>query len=82
MKNENKRGLSGKKRMLIVNFKTSFPSERTGFLREGKKEEEDKQCTYSLTLRHVCATIVAVESNEYYERTYSECVCVCVCVCV
>jgi len=30
---------------------------------------QDRQYTYILTLRRVCATIVAVESNEYYTRT-------------
>ena len=34
--------------------------------------EEHKQCTYNVTLRLVCTTIVVVEDNEYYERTYSE----------
>jgi len=35
---------------------------------------QDRQYTYILTLRRFCATIVAVESNEYYTRT----ICVCV----
>jgi len=35
-----------------------------------------RQYTYDATLRHIRATIVVVESNEYYTM----CVCVCVCV--
>jgi hypothetical protein len=30
---------------------------------------QDRQYTYNLTLWRICATIVAVDSNEYYTRT-------------
>ena len=34
---------------------------------------QDRQCAYSVTVRHVCATTVAVE--KAVSITYSECVC-------
>jgi hypothetical protein len=35
----------------------------SGYLENGKelRVQEDRQCTYRVTLRHVCATLVAVE---------------------
>jgi hypothetical protein len=30
------------------------------------KFEQETQCTYMVTLKHICITIVAVESMEYY----------------
>ena len=31
-----------------------------------KINKQDRQCTYNITLRHVSATTVAVESRKYY----------------
>jgi hypothetical protein len=33
---------------------------------DGKKSEKDKEGACNVTMRRVCATIVAVENNEYY----------------
>jgi len=35
--------------------------------------EQDRQCTYNVTLRRVRATIAAVKNNKYY----TTCVCIC-----
>jgi hypothetical protein len=42
-----------------------------------KKEEEDRQCTYNVTLKSVHVTTAAVKSNNYY---ISVCVCERACV--
>ena len=40
--------------------------------------KQDRQCTYNVTVRRVCATIVAVE-KQWVLHNLSVCVCVCVC---
>jgi len=42
-------------------------------------KKHDTQCVYNVTLRPVCATVVAVEKHLVLHNL---CVCVCVCVCV
>ena len=39
-----------------------------------KYSKQDRQCTYYITLRHICATTVAVEKQKTISITYSECV--------